>query len=75
VDLLTLAQLQNTAGVMIDDDNEPVPERPMPNIPAGIIQFDKWGHSGICNWHQAGVRKVVQAQFYKRTHPIYSPAA
>jgi len=58
VDSWTLRQLQNTAGITIDDDEEPVPENILtPNNPAGNITMEEWGHSGICNWRQAGGMK------------------
>jgi len=57
-DSWTLRQLQNTAGITIDDDEQPVPENILtPNNPAGNITMEEWGHSGICNWQQAGDTK------------------
>ena len=55
VDSLMLAQLQNTAGITIDDDNEPIAENiPTESHEGNITMAELWGHSAICNWQQAG---------------------
>jgi len=54
---IDIVPLLREANVMIDDDNEPLPEndrRIMGDIPVDSVMKDEWGHDGICNRKASG---------------------